>query len=230
MKRCWTTPAFVVLVVAALSGCYGGGRDCPDPRELVIESGSYTVAEASTAPVDFMPGEQPGVVIDAERNELVYTFEVDGERYEARYAIEDRQPFATSLTIGGGDLNKWGAECVGGMSDPGPTIDAVLLKRGGEVIATATGAVLDGRTTCDWLQEPSHLEGPADGVGVPLGNNTITFYFERFVGMEPGDQVEVVVVGESSVGYHLRTDLAVLAKGVSGTRRFTIPEPKPTPQ
>lgn len=178
-------PVWLMSALLLMAGCDG---PCPPWSGGQVPSGR------------FEPGRQVWIggmqaqVLEVDREAETATVELDkgGVRYRATYRLRQMGravQYGTWVTIAG-VLQPGDCEAAFAQS---AVLDAVLLKRAGQVIARAMQQKLEGG--CQDAVKPEQVLGDPDGKGVSLAGASVRVRFERYLLIEPDDEIEVHATG-----------------------------------
>lgn len=190
----------VALQLLASAGCSDGGGTCRTEGEMV-PAGTFAARSGG-----WLAGSEARVLqIDHARGRAIVEFEKGGVRYRATYALAALRDGQGGRYGSAVELGTWKprGDCAS-AEQQGPVIDAVLLKRGGKLIARAAHVIERDAGACPALseQQRQRVVGDPDGVGVALGLRTLHIRFEAFVRPRSGDEI---VVHASGGGYVVST-------------------------
>lgn len=209
----WLLSAWLLSALLLMTGCSDGA--CPPWSGAQVPSGRFEHSRQV-----WIAGMQAQVLeVNHDAETATVEFDKNGVRYRATYRLRRigfNAHYGTWVTITG-VLQPDDCEAAFAQS---AVLDAVLLKRGGKVIARAVQQKLEGG--CQDAVEPEQVLGDPDGKGVSLAGATVRVRFERYVVIESGDEIEVHATGgyyEVRVsGFSLNNDGRTWEQRIGGGR------------
>jgi hypothetical protein len=206
-----------LLVVAGVLSC-GAPGPCPEPTRI----GPPVGTSAAPPPTSLVPGAtEETLTVDENRSSVEYRFKLDGVVHAARYVLTTDPPPPAMRFV---SVQRPPGVC----SEPlgrGTVIDAIEVRRGGQIIAHGEGAAFTApgcQTAEPAAGKPGpEWNGPADGQGGPLDDASVTWRLSGKTSLQAGDELVVTVLDAADRRFEVVTGYQAGRSHVLGTLRAT---------